>query len=162
MPYVALLTATAALTKSFADHAPPSEIVKHFTTTPAPIALEHGLRRLAPFIGREFLGTDQVRVYFEMLAEYLEYTDMEFSPPIIDTAGSKVCVKGTAIFTWKETGESWREAFVWLLDWEDIGEEKQEWKVKRYEVWADSGAVYLARKGKLGVVEAGGEYGVYI
>jgi len=54
-----------------------------------------------------------------------------------------VSVKGQAKFTWIETGQSWDETFTYSLDFDD------EPKVTDYQVWADSGAAYLARLGKL-------------
>jgi hypothetical protein len=56
---------------------------------------------------------------------------------------SKVSVKGRAKFTWIETGQSWDETFTYSLDFDD------ESKVTDYQVWADSGAAFLARLGKL-------------
>jgi len=61
----------------------------------------------------------------------------------VDLEASKVAVKGKARFTWVETGESWDETFSYALDFD------QERKVTDYQVWADSGAAYLARVGKL-------------
>lgn len=55
----------------------------------------------------------------------------------------KVSVKGRAKFTWIETSQSWDETFTYSLDFDD------ELKVTDYQVWADSGAAYLARLGKL-------------
>lgn len=55
----------------------------------------------------------------------------------------KVSVKGRAKFTWVETAQSWDETFTYSLDFDD------ELKVTDYQVWADSGAAYLARLGKL-------------
>lgn len=55
----------------------------------------------------------------------------------------KVSVKGQAKFTWIETGQSWDETFTYSLDFD------HELKVTDYQVWADSGAAYLARIGKL-------------
>lgn len=52
-------------------------------------------------------------------------------------------VKGQAKFTWIETGQSWNETFIYSLDFDD------ESMVTNYQVWADSGAAYLARHGKL-------------
>lgn len=66
---------------------------------------------------------------------------------IVDVESGKVSVKGKARFTWTETGQSWDEVFVYVLGF-DLGEEG-DGKVVRYEVWADSGAAYLARKGML-------------
>lgn len=52
-------------------------------------------------------------------------------------------VKGQAKFTWIETCQSWDETFTYSLDFDD------ELKVTDYQVWADSGAAYLASIGRL-------------
>ncbi len=57
--------------------------------------------------------------------------------------GGKVAVRGRARFTWTETGLSWDETFAYLLRFDARA------KLARYEVWADSGAAYLARRGEL-------------
>lgn len=62
------------------------------------------------------------------------------------TSTRKVSVKGQATFTWIETGQSWDETFTYSLDFD------HESKVTDYQVWADSGAAYLARIGKLNEV----------
>jgi hypothetical protein len=54
-----------------------------------------------------------------------------------------VSVKGRAKFTWIETGQTWDETFTYSLDFDD------ESKITNYQVWADSGAAYLARINKL-------------
>lgn len=56
---------------------------------------------------------------------------------------NKVSVKGRARFTWIETKQSWDETFTYALDFDP------ELKVTDYQLWADSGAAYLARLGKL-------------
>ena len=40
-------------------------------------------------------------------------------------------------------GQSWDEEFAYILDFD------QSAKVTDYQVWADSGAAYLARRGEL-------------
>lgn len=58
----------------------------------------------------------------------------------------RVSCKGTARFTWIEgdgKDQSWNERFLYVLDFDD------EAKVASYQVWADSGAAYLARTGQL-------------
>jgi hypothetical protein len=68
---------------------------------------------------------------------------MSFSEYFADDSSSKVSVKGKAKFTWNATGESWNEVFVYTLDLDE------EAKITDYQVWADSGALYLASKGEL-------------
>lgn len=55
-----------------------------------------------------------------------------------------VSVVGKARFVWKTTGNGWDETFTYRLRFD------QDAKVVVYEVWADSGAAYLASRGELG------------
>lgn len=98
---------------------------------------------MAQFLGRSFDGLDGVRSYLETITTLLSYENMEFSEFIVDAEARKVVCKGKAKFTWIETRESWQETFVYMLDFDDEG------KITDYQVWADSGAAYLASKGKL-------------
>ncbi len=68
---------------------------------------------------------------------------MSFGNYVVDAVARQVSVKGEARFTWKSTGKSWDEVFVYVLAFDD------EMKVLRYEIWADSGAAYLASQGQL-------------
>ncbi|KAI0118793.1 transcription elongation factor S-II [Nemania sp. FL0031] len=124
---------------------------------------EHGLPQLAPFLGQDFRGLAGARQYFETVGACLSYEDMRFMEFVADTAaggegdenenegedvdvgkGGKVAVRGKARFTWKDTGQSWDETFLYILCFDARA------KLKTYEVWADSGAAYLARRGELG------------
>jgi hypothetical protein len=62
---------------------------------------------------------------------------------MVDVETRKVSVQGSANFTWIETNESWDEVFTYVLDFDD------EAKITDWNVWADSGAAYLAKEGKL-------------
>ncbi|KAI0862630.1 transcription elongation factor S-II [Xylaria cubensis] len=161
-----LLAAARAFCDSFAQKKPLDEILSHFATTTTGdggeevIVHEHGLPRLAPFLGRDFRGVDGAREYFEIVGKHLKYEDMQFVEFVVDAesqggnedrdgtrkgdGGGKVAVRGKARFTWNETGQSWDETFVYVLRFDGRG------KLVRYEVWADSGAAYLARRGELG------------
>lgn len=71
---------------------------------------------------------------------------------IVDTENAVVCLKGRARFVSKVTGQGWDEVFIYKISLaeEDGGEEgKGGWKVRVYEVWADTGAAYLAARGEL-------------
>ncbi|KAI0024733.1 hypothetical protein F4780DRAFT_775669 [Xylariomycetidae sp. FL0641] len=115
-----------------------------------PLAHEHGLPQLAPFLGRDYRGRTGVKAYFEKLAAHLQYEDMRFAEFVVDAAAAKVACRGSARFTWKENGLAWDETFAYVLKFKEEGEEgAKAWKVARYEVWADSGAAYLARMGQL-------------
>ncbi|KAI0065539.1 hypothetical protein BV25DRAFT_1913569 [Artomyces pyxidatus] len=138
-----LLAAATAFCDAFAAGSPLDTIIAFFSTSTAPVAIEHGLPQLAPFLGRTFEGLPGVVQYFVTVGNSATYTDMRFQDWIVDTQERKVSVRGRGIFTWKSTGQKWDETFTYTLDFDE------ELKVKRYQVWADSGAAYLARTGKL-------------
>ncbi|KAI8634745.1 transcription elongation factor S-II [Xylariaceae sp. FL1651] len=154
-----LLQAATAFCDSFAQKKALDEILSHFSSAPADAAEilvhEHGLPELAPFLGRDFRGLSGAREYFEIVGKCLTYDDMRFVEYVVDVGdgegeatGGKVAVRGKAKFTWTETGQSWDETFVYVLRFDAQG------KLTRYEVWADSGAAYLARRGELKTREA--------
>lgn len=64
---------------------------------------------------------------------------------VVDAAARKVSVKGSAEFTWTATGESWREVFAYVLTFDA---DRKAPKVRTYEVWADTGAAWLASRGE--------------
>ncbi|KAH9888968.1 hypothetical protein C8Q73DRAFT_654855 [Cubamyces lactineus] len=144
-----LLRTAQALCSAFAAKADISTLLSHFSSTHQISAYEHGLPVLAPFLGRPFTGrsgSTSVRAYFELLQQHLTYENMEFGEWVVDEAAARVTVVGNAKFTWNEgkgTGQAWEEYFVYMLDFDDQA------KVTDYQVWADSGAAYLARVGQL-------------
>ncbi|KAF8586304.1 hypothetical protein K439DRAFT_1341358, partial [Ramaria rubella] len=138
-----LFYAAQCLCKDVALQKNEENLISHFSTIVAPEALEHGDPLLAPFLGRKFVGIHSLRSYFELLSQSLTYRNMRFGEYIIDVDERKVVVKGWAEFTWKSTNESWEETFVYVLDFDERN------KVKRYQVWADSGAAHLASVGSL-------------
>lgn len=140
-----LLRSAASFCLSFATKSPLSEILTHFSTKfpDEIIVIEHGLKRLAPFLGREFHGLDGVKEYFSLVSKHLTYEDMSFENYVVDTVENKVSVRGQAWFTWKSTGQSWKEIFTYVLEFDP------DWKVIKYEIWADTGAAYLASRGEL-------------
>lgn len=140
-----LLSAAHAVCNDFASH---KDVLTHFSTSTTPIAVEHGHSSLAPFLGREFVGLEDVKTYFYILAKTIKYNNMEFVEYIVDDQQRKVVVKGRAEFRWIETQQSWDEMFVYVLQFDD------EYKLARYEVWADSGSVYLARTGQMHVLQS--------
>ncbi|KAK7754235.1 hypothetical protein SLS62_003812 [Diatrype stigma] len=148
------------------------------TTTTTIMAYEHGLPELGlPFVGRAFRGRGGVRAYFETVGACLTYADMRFPAEgeearesrddddgddgwTVDAAARKVSVKGSAEFTWIATGESWREVFAYVLTFDGGGRgEGEAPKVRTYEVWADTGAAWLASRGELGRVRKEKESG---
>ncbi|KAJ3760997.1 hypothetical protein EV360DRAFT_93265 [Lentinula raphanica] len=138
-----LLALATAFCDAFAQHKDVGTILSYFSTTEQVSATEHGERALAPFLGQSFKGLDGVRSYFGTIATLLSYEKMEFSEFTVDAEAGKVACKGNATFIWTETRQSWDETFAYMLDFDDEG------KIQRYQVWADSGAAYLARKGQL-------------
>ena len=138
-----LLRAAKAFCDSFATQAPPEDIFSHFSTTETVSACEHGLRVLAPFLGREYVGTDNVKEYFKTISSLLSYENMKFENFFADVEEMKVSTRGQAGFKWTSTGQAWDETFTYVLEFD------QRCKVKRYEIWADTGAAYLASKGQL-------------
>ncbi|KAH2091570.1 hypothetical protein KXX03_000098 [Aspergillus fumigatus] len=146
-----------SLCDAFASAAPVPVLLSHFTADPLPMVHEHGLPVLAPFLGRTFTGTDGVGRYFELIADLLSFEKMSFDGEdewIVDTVSMAVSLRGRARFTWKETGEGWNETFCYRIGLaEDQGKGGGGLKVQEYRVWADTGAVYLARTHQLGEVQ---------
>ncbi|KAE8148780.1 hypothetical protein BDV25DRAFT_130909 [Aspergillus avenaceus] len=143
----ALLQRTHSLTSAFSNPSTPlSDLLSNFTTDPVPTAHEHGLAELAPFLGREFKGHEGLKQYFGLLDEYLVIERMEFEDSHrwgVDVELGVVVLRGSARFRAKETGKGWDETFVYRVELVDL--DGGEVKVCRYEVWADTGALYLAR-----------------
>lgn len=145
-----LLASASAFCNAFASQAPVDEILTHFSQSHLVSAREHGLPLLAPFLGRQFSGLNgsptSVEAYFKLLQKYIRYEDMSFGEWVVDSEARKVSCKGKARFVWTEgvgDGQWWDEQFAYILDFD------QEGKVTDYQVWADSGAAYLAWTGKL-------------
>ncbi|KAF8076052.1 hypothetical protein FPV67DRAFT_1617573 [Lyophyllum atratum] len=138
-----LLSSAQQFCEDFANKKDITTLISHFSTTHQATAIEHGEPALAPFLGRPFVGLAEVQKYFETVASLLLYENMRFSEFVVDPVTRKVAMKGQARFTWMSTKESWDETFAYILDFD--GENK----VAEYQVWADSGAAYLASKGKL-------------
>ncbi|KAK4106365.1 hypothetical protein N658DRAFT_490983 [Parathielavia hyrcaniae] len=144
-PRTALLTAATSFCDGFSRADTPSTILTtHFThNNDAILVHEHGLPKLAPFLGRTFRGADGLLQYLSMIADCLRFENMRFSEYIVDAEARKVSARGEARFTWKSTGQSWDEVFTYVLAF-DAGD-----RVERYEIWADSGAAWLASRGEL-------------
>ena len=137
-----LRSAAEAFCASFANKESPEEIFSHFSSDDVWV-FEHGLPQLAPFLGRAFRGTKGLQEYFGMLSSTLTYEKMQFGHFVVDPEVSSVSVCGQARFTWTSTGQSWDEVFTYMLEFDESN------KVKVYEIWADSGAAYLASQGLL-------------
>lgn len=150
-----LLRSTKKLCRIFASHGTIEEIASCFTSSSSSSSstdnrirlLEHGTpSERVPFLGRTFYGLDGIYDYFSLVSETLEYTNMSFSDYSLDENLKIVTVRGTATFTWKATQKSWDEIFIYRiqLDTETGDDENDNNKIMIYEVWADSGAAYLA------------------
>lgn len=148
-----LLSAARCLCTDFSASSPTEVLLAHFSYDHEPSVIEHGHPALAPFVGREFVGRPEVGRYFNLLAELLTFSAMSFNEYIVDTETCKVACKGRATFTWKSTGQSWHEVFTYTLDFVEEGRGEAgrhpEVKVRKYQVWADTGAAYLASRGEL-------------
>lgn len=138
-----LQRAAESFCNAFAKQAPLDDIMSHFSTRYEITAHEHGLASLVPFLGMTFRGADGIREYFGLLAKYLSYQDMKFKNYIVDEHANRVGVRGEARFTWTSTNQSWDEVFSYQLAFDEDG------KVVSYDVWADTGAAYLASKERL-------------
>ena len=134
------LRSTRALCDAFANHGTVEQIINCFSSSrPDDILLfEHGLPELAPFLGRTFRGKQGIRDYFGIVSKHLSYEDMSFSDYILDKELRVASVRGEAKFTWKSTGKSWKEVFIYRIQLDEDA------NVMVYEVWADSGAANLA------------------
>ncbi|KAB8237049.1 uncharacterized protein BDW43DRAFT_229575 [Aspergillus alliaceus] len=144
-----LTSRVRTLCANFSTASPLPTLLSNFTKTPPPTALEHGLPQLAPFLGRPFTGHEGLTTYFGLLADYLTIEQMDFEPEdnwVVDERAMAVSLRGKARFKWKETGQAWDETFAYRIE---LKEELGEVKVVVYEVWADTGAAYLARVGGL-------------
>lgn len=132
----------------------PNDLLSTFTTSPKPLVHEHGLPQLAPFLGRQFTGQDGVATYFELISSLLSIKNMVFEPEeswVVDASCMAVSFRGKATFVWKETRQAWDETFVYRIKLAvDGGSAEERLAVCEYQVWADTGAAYLARRGRLG------------
>lgn len=150
-----LITGTSALCAAFSTGADIPTLLSTFTTSPTPYIYEHGLSSLAPFLGRTFRGQDGLMKYFDLLSENLGVESMDLDGEknwIVDAENAVVCLKGRARFVSKATGQGWDEVFIYKISLAQEGGDgngKGGWKVRAYEVWADTGAAYLAARGKL-------------
>ncbi|KAJ5624315.1 hypothetical protein N7510_000624 [Penicillium lagena] len=167
-PRTTLLEPVRSLCNAFTTHAPVSTLLSTFTTQPTPLVHEHGLPQLAPFLGHTFSGTDGVARYFELLADLIEISDVTFEPDdnwLVDDACMCVSLRGSATFKWKATGQAWDETFMYRIalatDASRDPGKKGKLLVWEYMIWADTGAAYLARLGRLGELVTGdGEAGM--
>ena len=139
-----LLKSAQSLCNDFANQEPLEKVLDNFSVGPDVLCFEHGMKHASvPFLGTPFRGRKGAKEYFEIIASLLSYEKMEFTEYFVDVEQAAVSVQGASTFTWKSTGQSWDEIFTYRLRFDSHG------KVKRYEVWADSLAAYLAGTGQL-------------
>jgi len=149
-----LLASAHSLCEAISQRKPIDQLLSLFTEHEA-IAIEHGHPNLAPWLGREYIGHKEIAEYFQTVDDHLDFSTLEFSDYFVDEDKLRVGVKGRAKWTYKKTGKSWEETFTYVLDYaegqteRENGDEgrKREVKLRKYAVWADSGALYLASKG---------------
>lgn len=146
----ALLTAAQSFTTTFLTTPPPSLLLTHFTHHhPSILIHEHGTPHpTLPFLGRPFHGAAGLHAYLAAVSTCLTHEGMRFTEYIVDAEARKVVVRGQARFTWRGNGQGWEEVFCYVL-----GFGREEDRVERWEIWADSGAAVLASRGEL---EGGG------
>ena len=132
-----LLERAMALCRAFSSRKSIDEILENFSGDV--VCFEHGLPKLAPFLGRSFCGLEGARNYFRLIGDLLDFEDMEFSDYMVDADTRQVSVRGKSTFVWKSTQKAWNEVFTYRLKFS-----QDDHKISSYEVWADSGAAYLA------------------
>ncbi|KAJ5930581.1 hypothetical protein N7466_006074 [Penicillium verhagenii] len=154
-----LIAPVRSLLNTLTTPNPISTITSTFTTKPAPIAHEYGLPQLAPFLGHTYTGIDGpegISVYFGILVETLDIKSMTFEPEsnwLVDDTNMAICLRGSAKFIWRQTGQWWDETFIYRIvlakDTSEDDDKRDQYLVSEYKVWADTGAAYLARTGGL-------------
>lgn len=79
------------------------------------------------------------------LIDALSLELVTFADLFVDEDSLAVIVAGTAKWTYKTTGKSWNATFTWVLEFAEGETEgglaEREVKIRKYSVWADSGAV---------------------
>jgi hypothetical protein len=80
---------------AFANYSSPDVILAMFSPTHPICTVEHGLSRLAPFLGKKFEGKEGIQKYFETIGSLLSYKNMAFSEYVVDSQAMKVSAKGT-------------------------------------------------------------------
>ncbi|GAA5982626.1 hypothetical protein JCM10908_006723 [Rhodotorula pacifica] len=137
----------------------PSTFRSFFTEEQAPVCIEHGPSGIEelPFLGKEFKGEEgegSILEYFDLIGTVLKGRGSRFED---DDLLAKVYEKnhvhtaraiwtGTATWSVAQTGREWDEAVVWAFD---LLREGREWKIQKWEVWAEPLSAYLAAKAQL-------------
>ncbi|GAA5966456.1 hypothetical protein JCM21900_003478 [Sporobolomyces salmonicolor] len=118
----------------------------------APVCVEHGpaVAEL-PFLGKPFEGHDAIARYYALITRVLKGYGSAFEEKDLWLRIEEGAHTASALWTgeadWavQETGKSWHEAVVWKFELRRSTAES-EWKLARWEVWADPLSAYLASK----------------
>lgn len=166
--HTTLLQTAESFCTAFATGAPLPDLLSYFTSNSAPEIHEHGPTSIPnltstdsssrieiPFLGRTFSGraSDATRSangpiedYFAALFASIRPHQITFHPAsetnyFVDEVKNRVTVRGFAKLEWVKTGVVWEEEFVYLIDFE---EEHSAFKVKKYQLWADTAGMMAA------------------
>ncbi|TGZ83889.1 hypothetical protein EX30DRAFT_338488, partial [Ascodesmis nigricans] len=161
--YSLLLQSAKHLCTLFSNpHIPPTDLLALFTADA--ICHEHATARLnsqIPFLARDLFPNE----YFQLLGKLMSFQNMVFDEHEfwVDERKGVVGARGRARFTWIGDGDdenegetrekSWDEIFVYRLEFAEAVEEVEVGrrklkvrKVKKYEIWGDTGAMERAAK----------------
>ncbi|POY74982.1 hypothetical protein BMF94_1958 [Rhodotorula taiwanensis] len=127
--------------------------LRPFFTDDKPVCIEHGPSDVEelPFLGKPYEGERAILEYFNLIGTVLKGRGSRFHE---DDLVVKVLEKnhvhtaraiwtGEATWSVAKTGKEWQEHVVWAFDWLREG---REWKIQKWEVWADPLSAYFATK----------------
>lgn len=141
-----LLKAARSLCVSICMKAPVDEYLEHFSPDSEEVsAVEHGLGSLylAPYVGQNFEGRSGVREYFGWKREIVKTISLRFEDYIVDVEAGVVSVRCRGRFLWRETQNEWEEVSTARMTFNERN------LVTKFEYWGDTGAAFLASRGKL-------------
>lgn len=100
----------------------PQSLLSHFSTTET-VVLKHDCVYDPSSIA--FEGILAVRSYFDLLALHWKKDDMQIHWTKVDLEKSSVVVRASVRWTWKISGNSWREEFTCTLGFDEQAKVKQ-------------------------------------
>lgn len=106
----------------------PKCLLTHFSVTDTVILKHDCIYDPANFA---FEGIPAVRSYFDLLALHWKKDDMQIHSTRVDLEKSCVVLRASVRWTWKISGNSWREEFTCTLGFDEQA------KVKRFIVETD-------------------------
>ncbi|GAA5891942.1 hypothetical protein JCM6882_007415 [Rhodosporidiobolus microsporus] len=136
--------------------ASPSTFASYFVSDSSdsslPCCIEHGPsgHDALPFLGRPFTSRDGILEYYQLISEVLKgkggtYDEEDLLVKMREGGKRARAVwTGEAVWIVQKTGKEWKEAVVWAFDLGEVGD--GEWKIQRWEVWADTLSAYLASR----------------